>query len=605
MDETFNESSSASANGVVETPDNSFVLSGMNSSDRSGSSWNSRFDVKRFFNNKQYSDIVLEFTCEDGSVQIPSHKLVLSQSPFFERAMNIGMCEAENNHLVIRDVPPQVGMAITGFFYGLDFEITEDHLLKLLTTLDRLQICELVEETSERLKKLLNANNALKLASGIAEGCPSMHSSWIPICSAFISGHEDEIAETDTFLDLDLDTVMFLVSVRDPPIFVSPVSFVIRWLQKQQAVSDFLRHSLSKSSLTNNDKVLSGILRDAIFSFDSFATLAKHIGYDDAKKYMEEYLADNISPFNAFAFVSASFSFKNCDVTKELNTRFDWHELVCMEYVRLNAKEVLENEGIVSLEADIVRTLAKEDRIFAHEDDIFRAVLRWATWQTSFGEEEDGEHEKRVKKLLKDTGIIELIRFPTMSLNFFHQVVEKSGVIPSRLLLERYQYHHGSLTYCKENVRLHNRLPMWLGKGCYACNDPSHPASCERWVIACSPSDNGMGFNTERICYKGPEIRTCGGDLWGVTVFPPGTDEREIRGSTLAHNEWAVNIRRLSQDTNWTLTQCSTGLSRRFNSLNETFWDLGSAPSISPSLIVPHSAPLLSSCSFSPLLAFL
>eukprot|EP00960_Hanusia_phi_P047414 758394-Hanusia_phi.AAC.2 len=172
--------------------------------------------------------------------------------------------------------------------------------------------------------------------------------------------------------------------------------------------------------------------------------------------------------------------FKHCENTREINDLFDWHELVCMEYVRVNAKEVLENEGIVSLQADIVRTLAKEDRIFAHEDDIFRAVLRWATWQTSFEGEDHESHEQRIKRLVKETGIIDLIRFPTMSPNFFHQVVEKSGVVPSRLLLERYQYHHGSLTYCKENVRLHNRLPMWLGKGCYPCNDHSHPKGCER-----------------------------------------------------------------------------------------------------------------------------
>ena len=29
---------------------------------------------------------------------------------------------------------------------------------------------------------------------------------------------------------------------------------------------------------------------------------------------------------------------------------------------------------------------------------------------------------------------------------------------------------------------------------------------------------------------QAPDVRTCGGDLWGVTIFPPGTDERELRG---------------------------------------------------------------------------
>jgi hypothetical protein len=36
----------------------------------------------------------------------------------------------------------------------------------------------------------------------------------------------------------------------------------------------------------------------------------------------------------------------------------------------------------------------------------------------------------------------------------------------------------------------------------------------------------------------------------------------------LAPNEWALNLRRLSQDTRWTLKQASAGLSQRFESLN-------------------------------------
>ncbi len=37
----------------------------------------------------------------------------------------------------------------------------------------------------------------------------------------------------------------------------------------------------------------------------------------------------------------------------------------------------------------------------------------------------------------------------------------------------------------------------------------------------------------------------------------------------LAPKEWALNLRRLSQETRWTLKQASAGLSQRFESLNE------------------------------------
>ena len=42
--------------------------------------------------------------------------------------------------LQIPDVLPQVGTAITGFYYGLDLEIAPQNLLPTLVTIDRLQV---------------------------------------------------------------------------------------------------------------------------------------------------------------------------------------------------------------------------------------------------------------------------------------------------------------------------------------------------------------------------------------------------------------------------------------------------------------------------------
>ena len=51
-----------------------------------------------------------------------------------------------------------------------------------------------------------------------------------------------------------------------------------------------------------------------------------------------------------------------------------------------------------------------------------------------------------------------------------------------------------------------------------------------RWVVKCVPTESGIGFGQDKLYFKAPDFRTCGGDLWGVSVFPPGTDERELRG---------------------------------------------------------------------------
>ena len=108
--------------------------------------------------------------------------------------MNSGMRECEANHLKIPDVPPEVGTAITGFYYGLDLEIAPRNLLPTLVTIDRLQLSELVDVSCEHLKEALDPNNALDLASGIAEGCPWLLTNWLPLCSAYISRNQEAIA---------------------------------------------------------------------------------------------------------------------------------------------------------------------------------------------------------------------------------------------------------------------------------------------------------------------------------------------------------------------------------------------------------------------------
>jgi hypothetical protein len=55
-----------------------------------------------------------------------------------------------------------------------------------------------------------------------------------------------------------------------------------------------------------------------------------------------------------------------------------------------------------------------------------------------------------------------------------------------------------------------------------------------------------------------------------------GSAEGACSPALLAPNEWAVALRRLSQETGLTLVAASAGLSRRFDAPAQPFWDLSS-----------------------------
>lgn len=102
-----------------------------------------------------------------------------------------------------------------------------------------------------------------------------------------------------------------------------------------------------------------------------------------------------------------------------------WHFDVCIEYVRVRAKEVLQDgRGLLALTVDQVKLVVGQDRLCASEDVVFDAVLAWALAKTKKGS--DG-----AKKVLKETGVVDLIRFPTMT-----QVSDaRAGIEARRVLL--------------------------------------------------------------------------------------------------------------------------------------------------------------------------
>jgi hypothetical protein len=132
-----------------------------------------------------------------------------------------------------------------------------------------------------------------------------------------------------------------------------------------------------------------------------------NVGEVTARQHLEDHLAECLEPANALAFVAASDELSR-GPNKQMH---DWHLEVCMEYVRVRAKEVLGGEGGASmavLSVDQVLTVVGQDRLCVSEDVVFDAMCLWAEVKC----EETG---KGVKKFLKETGVVDMIRFPTMS----------------------------------------------------------------------------------------------------------------------------------------------------------------------------------------------
>lgn len=160
-------------------------------------------------------------------------RMALHSSSYFENAMSTCWVEESSRHLVIDGVQPDVGRAIVGFLYGQDLEVPQSQLLSTLVAVDRLMLTELEDVCCEHIQSLLSPESALELAAGIAEGCPSMHRSWLAVCSAYIEANEDAIRKTDAFKSISRDQIITMISVRGPPIFLSPVPYVMHWLKAQ------------------------------------------------------------------------------------------------------------------------------------------------------------------------------------------------------------------------------------------------------------------------------------------------------------------------------------------------------------------------------------
>jgi hypothetical protein len=137
--------------------------------------------------------------------------------------------------------------------------------------------------------------------------------------------------------------------------------------------------------------VCEAAMLEATLAFSAFALLAEDasVGFDLAKKYMEEFLCEQLAYDNALIYLAASYRFKTNKDTAELNTLLDWHEVVCLQYVRSHARHVLEKEGLYVLSPHLLKRLVREDRLCAAEDDLFRAVLRWAMYRVQREESVD------------------------------------------------------------------------------------------------------------------------------------------------------------------------------------------------------------------------
>lgn len=91
----------------------------------------------------------------------------------------------------------------------------------------------------------------------------------------------------------------------------------------------------------------------------------------------------------------------------------------CEEIIQQHTTDVLTTNGFVSLSALTMKQILSFDRLAAEEDELFAAMMRWATGACQAAELSVSAANKRA--VLK--GAEKRIRFPTMTLEVFRQCV--------------------------------------------------------------------------------------------------------------------------------------------------------------------------------------
>jgi hypothetical protein len=155
---------------------------------------------------KSLSDVTLQ---ADGH-QFEAHRVVLSASSAFFRAMFTGsMDESRQRVVIIRDMPGPVLGQLIDYCYTSAVEVTEGNVQALLAAAGQLQLPWVMETACEFLQHRLEPSNCLSIASlADTHSCPPLQAA----AEAVALQRFSEVVDSPDFLELPVLQLIRLLS---------------------------------------------------------------------------------------------------------------------------------------------------------------------------------------------------------------------------------------------------------------------------------------------------------------------------------------------------------------------------------------------------------
>ncbi|XP_047739160.1 uncharacterized protein LOC108682676 isoform X2 [Hyalella azteca] len=166
--------------------------------------------------------------------------------------------------------------------------------------------------------------------------------------------------------------------------------------------------------------------------------VAHDLGLEELCQSCHDHLTATITPHNACTFLAAALAMHQRTGGSKGSQQFVER---CIAYVGDNASECLHTSAFLNLSKDVVITLISSDNLALEEEDVWRAVLRWA--KASAGVTQPTLHwteEERVRVGHQLQGVINHVRLLLIDSQVFAEEVEPTGAVPMELSLERYRF---------------------------------------------------------------------------------------------------------------------------------------------------------------------
>lgn len=166
--------------------------------------------------------------------------------------------------------------------------------------------------------------------------------------------------------------------------------------------------------------------------------LAQEMGVEELWRNCEEHVSVTLSPNNACTLLSAAIDAQErMHCGKGACTSFIEK---CFAFIGENAAETVKTNAFCNLPKDAVIKLISSDYLSLEEEEVWRAVLKWAKYQA--GVTQTTQHwteEERARVCQHLAGVINHVRLLLIDSQVFAEEVEPTGAVPIELSLERYR----------------------------------------------------------------------------------------------------------------------------------------------------------------------